>query len=146
MTVDGLTTAPSVGEAFTVVGDTSTHYITTGSTTTQLHFTPPLNGTVADNAVISMLGVPTIEDFIKRTGAGAGLVSSDTDSCRPFSVDIKITYEPSCSGDNTQNVNETITLPDYRHETMDHDLRAGTVSSSGRCNVTTATAVRSTPA
>ena len=84
--------------------------------------------------------IPTIEDVLKQEGAAADWVSTDADTCRPYAVDIEITYTPvpaSC-GDV-----EVITLQDFRHEELAHDLRAGTVAASGRCNVTKAQAVRS---
>jgi len=82
---------------------------------------------------------PTVEEALKNIGNAAAWVSSDSDACRPYAVDIKVIYAPtpySC-GDK-----ETITLQDYRYESLDHDLRAGTVSTSGKCNVTQATVVR----
>jgi len=84
-------------------------------------------------------GIPTVEDALKNIGAAVDWVSSDSDTCRPFSVDLIVSYVPDCaSGDN-----EVITLPDFRYESLDHDLRAGTVSVSGKCNAKEATVVRS---
>ena len=34
---------------------------------------------------------PTIEDVLKRTGPAAAWVSTDSDACRPFAVDVVIT-------------------------------------------------------
>ena len=81
----------------------------------------------------------TAEDFLKQLGAYAANVSTDADACRPYSVDIIIDYmpEPYSCGDK-----ETITLADFRYESLDHDLSNGSISCSGRCNVTKATAVR----
>lgn len=85
-------------------------------------------------------GIASIEDALKRRGAAAAWVSTDADACRPYAVDIEIEYlpTPSTCGDK-----EVITLSDYRYEQLDHDLRAGTISTSGKCNVNEATAVRS---
>jgi hypothetical protein len=83
---------------------------------------------------------PTVEEALKNVGNAAAWVSTDSDACRPYAVDLEINYAPvpaSC-GDR-----EIITLPDFRYESLDHDLRAGTVSVSGKCNVTDATVVRS---
>lgn len=71
-----------------------------------------------------------LEAAIKGTN---GDTSSDADACRPFACDIVITLDPACG------VPMTITLADFRWESMDHDLRAGTISTSGKCNITTAT-------
>jgi hypothetical protein len=83
---------------------------------------------------------PTVEEALKGIGEAADWVSTDSDACRPYAVDVEITYlpVPSACGDG-----EVITFSDFRYETLDHDLREGTISCSGRCNVTKATAVRS---
>ena len=86
--------------------------------------------------------VPSVEEALKNIGEAAAWVSSDADACRPYAVDIEIVYTPSPLGCGDS---ETITLIDYRYEKLDHDLKAGTVSTSGKCNVTQATVVRSAP-
>jgi len=84
-------------------------------------------------------GTPTIEDALKRRGGAAGWTSSDSDTCRPYAVDLVILYTPSCAtGDK-----EEIVLEDFRVETLNHDLSAGTVAAAGNCNVTEATVTRS---
>jgi len=83
---------------------------------------------------------PTVEEALKRIGNAANWVSTDADACRPYAVDIEVTYAPIPASCGDQ---EVITLPDFRYESLDHDLRAGTVSVSGKCNVTQATVVRS---
>lgn len=85
---------------------------------------------------------PSVEDALKNLGNAASWVSTDADTCRPFALDIIIEYVPSC-GAGAQADQEIITLPDFRYETLDHDLRAGTISCSGRCNATQASVVRS---
>ena len=82
---------------------------------------------------------PTVEDALKKRGAAAAWVSTDADTCRPYAVDLEIEYlpTPSTCGDK-----ETITLPDFRYESLDHDLRAGTVALTGKCNAVEATVVR----
>ena len=59
--------------------------------------------------------------------------STDTDACRPYACDIEVTYQPvpSTCGDS-----EVITFPDFRMESLDYDLKAATVSCTGKCNVT----------
>lgn len=87
--------------------------------------------------------IGTPEDFLKRRGIYAGNLSSDADSCRPYAIDLVIEYTPPCVGGSNPRPNETIVLADYRYESLDHDLRAGTISTTGKCNVTEATATRS---
>jgi len=84
--------------------------------------------------------VPTVEEAIKNIGNAAAWVSTDSDACRPYAVDLRVTYAPTpwTCGDQ-----EVITIQDFRYEQLDHDLRAGTVSMTGRANVTEATVVRS---
>ncbi len=83
--------------------------------------------------------IPTVEEALKGTGEAAAWVSTDSDACRPYAVDLEIEYlpVPSTCGDG-----EVITFSDFRYETLDHDLREGTISCAGRCNVTKAAAVR----
>lgn len=54
-------------------------------------------------------------------------------SCRPKAVDVTITFAPPCSGDGSGSGNQ-IVLPDFRWEAFDWDLKAGTISVSGKCN------------
>jgi hypothetical protein len=85
-------------------------------------------------------GIPTVEDALKRVGEAAAWVSTDADLCRPYAVDIVITHAPSCAASSSPQ--EVITLGDFRYDQLDHDLRAGSVAVTGRCNVTEATVVR----
>lgn len=85
-------------------------------------------------------GAPTIEDALKNTGGASHWVSSDSDQCRPYAVDIYIEYEPSCG--NQSDINEIILLSDFRWEELAHNGQEGTISCTGRCNITTATAIR----
>lgn len=85
---------------------------------------------------------PTIEDVLKNKNNAASWVSTDADACRPFAIDVVLENVPACGAGGAQAEQETITLPDFRHDTLSHDLRAGTISVTGRCNVTEATALR----
>lgn len=85
---------------------------------------------------------PTVEDALKQVGQAAGWTSSDSDTCRPYAVDIVIEYVPNCNDGSQAADQETITLPDFRWDTIDHDLRAGAISVTGRCNAFNATVVR----
>lgn len=83
-------------------------------------------------------GTPTPEDFLKKRGEASGLVTTADDECQPFSVDLQIVYTPNCG---TEDV-ETIVLEEFRYETLNHDLKAGMLSVSGKCNRTEATVTR----
>lgn len=73
----------------------------------------------------------SIIDAIK--GTGTGYTSSDSDACRPYACDIEVTYTPQPSGCGSAS---SVTLPDFRWESLDYDLRAGQISCSGKCNAT----------
>lgn len=85
--------------------------------------------------------VVSVEDALKKIGAAAAWVSSDTDACNPYAVNIVVDYVPNCAN---QIVRELITLEDFRWEDLSHDPKAGTVSVSGKCNTTQATILRMT--
>jgi hypothetical protein len=78
---------------------------------------------------------PTPEDVLKRRGAAATWLSSDTDICSPFAVNIVLIHRtPICSTFKP----EKVTLPKFRHESLDHDPKAGTMTAAGKCNATEA--------
>jgi hypothetical protein len=81
---------------------------------------------------------PTIEDCLKKRGEASGWTSSSSDLCEPYAVDVEIEYTPPCTGEDR----EVITLNDFRYESFNHDLKAGTFAVKGKCNITEATVVR----
>ena len=85
-------------------------------------------------------GLATLEDVLKKAGLASSWVSSDEDTCRPYAVDIILDYVPACSTVKK----EFIVLKDYRWEKMSHDAKAGTLSTSGKCNVRVAEVTRFT--
>lgn len=85
-------------------------------------------------------GLATLEDVLKQAGLASSWVSSDEDACRPYAVDIILDYVPACSTVKK----EFIVLKDYRWEKMSHDAKAGTLSTSGKCNVRVAEVTRFT--
>ena len=71
--------------------------------------------------------------LIQKIKGTPALTSSDTsDPCRPYAVDIYIKMQITC--DATPDYRQ-ITLPDFRYETLEYDLSAGTISATGKCNV-----------
>lgn len=81
---------------------------------------------------------PEPEDVLKRRGAAADWVSSDPDTCRPFAIDIVLVYVPTCPSIK----GEKIVLADYRYEMIDHDSKAGTIGTTGKCNILSALVAR----
>jgi hypothetical protein len=86
---------------------------------------------------------PTVEDVLKNQNNASTWISSDPDTCRPFAVDVLVENVPVCGAGSPTQEQEFITLPDFRYETLDHDVRAGTISVTGRCNAKVASIVRS---
>jgi hypothetical protein len=76
---------------------------------------------------------PTVEDVLKQRGLASTWTSASSDLCEPYCVDVVIKYQ-ICSTDT----GETIIMPDFRYESLNHDAKAGMVSCSGKCNATQA--------
>jgi len=70
----------------------------------------------------------SIRDIIKGNG-----YTTVGGTCEPYACDITIVITDAVCG-----YNETITLSDFRWEELSYDLKAGTISCSGKCNIATA--------
>lgn len=81
---------------------------------------------------------PTFEDFLKQRGNASAYVTSGTDPCEPYCVDILIVFTPFCADDKF----EDYLLPEFRYETLNHDFKQGMVNCTGKCNVIEATVSR----
>lgn len=81
-------------------------------------------------------------DALKQVGAAAEWVSSSSDQCEPFAVDILAKHCVPCGTDQ----DEDVLFVDFRYESLDFDLSAATISVSGRCNVSEPTVTRSADA
>lgn len=77
-------------------------------------------------------------DALKQIGGAAGWFSSSADQCEPYAVDIEILHDPPCG---TSEAERTI-FPDFRHDKLEFDLSAATISATGRCNATEPTITR----
>jgi len=71
----------------------------------------------------------TVEEAVTNKYDTGTLLTSGADPCEPFAVDLRITYTPPCSGVER----EIVTLPEFRFESIPHDLKAGTFSCKGKC-------------
>jgi len=80
----------------------------------------------------------TLEDVVKQRKEAAAWVTTADDTCQPYCVDIEIWNAPNCTGVE----DELLMLEEYYYESVDHDLRDGTINTSGRCNRTEATSRR----
>lgn len=77
--------------------------------------------------------VPTVEEFFRQEGPAAGYKTTGID-CEPYAVNIIIEQTQPCASDD--HPVERITLPQFRHTSLNHDPKAGTVTAQGTCNVT----------
>lgn len=138
--IDCDTTGTTVanGTKFVIAGDTVIHTIATGTTTTNLIFTPGLGSNVNNQAAITFFGTPSVGDAIKKTGEAAAWISTDTDTAQPFAVNVQITNIPSSSTVDK----ETMVFSDFRYESLEHDPKAGSISCTGKCNIVAPTVTR----
>jgi len=190
-----------VGATFTVAGEATAnvHTVTdrdpNSGTTTNILFTPALDGVIADTAVITfapqllyiqvgdgnLTFTETVEriydrdrgildtvrngdeqplelnleftyvyvtqqtnkvvtpvDALKQLGDAAEWVSSDSDQCAPYAIDVELRHCVPCGTDQ----DEKLVFGDFRYETLEYDLQEATIAVSGRCNVTDAVATR----
>ena len=72
----------------------------------------------------------TFVDAIKGIGGAAEWVSSSSDPCEPYAVDIEILDVPPCGVTETENT----LFPDFRRDSLDMDLSKATISLKGKCN------------
>lgn len=79
-------------------------------------------------------------DALKGIGGAASWVTSSSDACEPYAVDLVIEYVPACSGASVES--EITTFPDFRYDSLQFDLNAAQISVTGRCNTTEADIAR----
>jgi hypothetical protein len=82
--------------------------------------------------------LPTVEDALKKINEASTWVTSDADPCAPYAVNIEVMYYPPCGDVKI----ERILLKDFRYENLNHDLKGGTVSITGKANVVEADVTR----
>lgn len=90
-------------------------------------------------------GAGDITPYDAITGDNVLWLSSDTDPCRGHATDISVSIDPSarvsgCTGDV-----EVFVFPSFRYESIDGDLRAGSLTVAGKCNVVGPTITRTAP-
>jgi len=70
-------------------------------------------------------------DALKGIGGAVEWVTSSTDQCEPYAIDIEIEHDPPCGVVQTE-----ITLfPDFRADSKEVNLKDATISLTGKCNV-----------
>jgi hypothetical protein len=87
----------------------------------------------------SQTGFPlTPREALRREGPAADWVTAGSDPCAPYSVNIRVLYTPLC---DDQDLEETI-FEDFRWETVDGNVKDGTLSVKGKSNRTSANSNR----
>lgn len=84
---------------------------------------------------------PTPVDVLKQRGEASAWVSSSSDVCEPYAIDLEVVLDSYCTDGQKK---EVILLSDFRHEELNYDLKAGQISCTGKCNITEATITRVT--
>lgn len=85
----------------------------------------------------SGLGVSP-EDVLKQANNASAWVSSDTNTCNPFCIDIFIVFTPVCAATKTEHIQ----LPQFRYEKLSYSAKDAMVACSGHCNATVAVVTR----
>jgi hypothetical protein len=82
---------------------------------------------------------PTPEDVLKRRGEADDWVSTASDPCSPYCVNIRLDHQPAgCSTFDK----ERVILPFFYYESLDHNPKEGSINVQGKCNATEATVSR----
>lgn len=71
-------------------------------------------------------------DAIKRRGSATEWVSSASDLCEPYAVDIEVTHAAPCG----TSQDEITIFPDFRSEKREVSFKDSNIAISGKCNVT----------
>lgn len=74
--------------------------------------------------------IPTPMDVLKQRGEAADWLSAGDDPCEPYCVAIEVDYEPPCDV-----YHEITPLPEFRAESISHDLQNATIAVRGQCKV-----------
>lgn len=81
----------------------------------------------------------SVYDALNGVGSASEWVSSSSDLCEPYAVDVVVEHETPCGSAQ----DETTILPDYRYESLEANLSDATITTSGRCNTVLPSVTRS---
>jgi len=82
--------------------------------------------------------IPTVEDTLKQSGEASEWLSTSSDACEPYCVNIEVFHDPGCGGENT----ELVELEEFRYETLEHNISDAQISCTGKSNKVEATVTR----
>jgi len=71
-------------------------------------------------------------DALKRVGEATEWVSSSSDLCEPYAVDIYVIHCVPCGTDKDQD----FLFQDFRYESLEYSIQDASIAVSGRCNAT----------
>lgn len=77
-------------------------------------------------------------DALKQIGEASEWVSSSSDLCEPYAIDVFVVNCQPCGTDQ----DEELLFQDFRYESLEYSIRDAAIAVSGRCNVTDAQATR----
>jgi len=78
-------------------------------------------------------------DALKQSGEASEWVTTSSDACEPYCVDILAKHCVPCG----TPYDEDVLFVDFRYESLDFDMGEATIAVSGRCNVSEPTVTRS---
>ena len=81
--------------------------------------------------------IPTPKEVLRKKGAAADWVSAGADPCEPYAILVEMDYHPQCSLPH-----EITRFPEFRVESLSHDLQNSTIAARGRCKVSDITPIR----
>ncbi len=79
---------------------------------------------------VSGSSTPTFEDVLKKINEASAWITTADDTCQPYCIDIELHHAPNCVGIE----DELHVFEEFYYETLDHDLREGSIACAGRCN------------
>lgn len=72
----------------------------------------------------------SITEALRRSGNASSWISVG-EECMPYSLDLAVVYTPDCA--ELTDPNELLIFPDFRYESIDGDLSAGSLAIPGKC-------------
>lgn len=74
----------------------------------------------------------TPADAVKNVGGAVEWISSSSDACEPYAVDIYVVHDVPCGTDHDQD----FLFPDFRWESLEYSMQDATIAVTGQCNAT----------
>ena len=76
--------------------------------------------------------VPTVLEALKKVGAAVDWVSSGSDACEPYAIDLEFWNVPVCTA---ANASEKLIFEEFRVETIDPNAGDSQIAVTGKCNI-----------